>query len=150
VVSSRKDLMLRLERHRPDNISYTVHFPSPGEHNVNDLHCLMGGGVLQRSFTTDDFIALKEKNLGPCVSRNSPAPRAISASVSIITIISFDAHVNCAQWRHLERDRIPSGPTTYRLQLVFHQMQLQIPHPPRAFRSRISTIPTTYPMHHPR
>jgi|ERR1700722_2288404 hypothetical protein len=26
VLSSRKDLMLRLERHRPDNISYTVHF----------------------------------------------------------------------------------------------------------------------------
>jgi hypothetical protein len=26
VPSSTKDLMLRLERHRPDNISYTVHF----------------------------------------------------------------------------------------------------------------------------
>lgn len=141
VLSSRKDLMLRLKRHRPDNISYTVHFL------VRD--------TMSATFTADGvqefrlMISSPKKNLGHCLAQvsrsNNPSPHPYHYHD-----LSFCRHVNCAKWRRLGRDRIPSDPTTYRLQLAFHQMLPQTPHPPRAFRSQTSTIPITCPMHHPR
>ena len=142
VLSSRKDLMLRLERHRPDNISYTVHFL------VRD--------TMSATFTADGvqefrlMISSPKEKSWPVSRATLPLQQTISASVTYhYHDLSFCAHVNRAKWRHLERDRIPSDPTTYRLQLVFHQMLPQTPHPPRTFRSQISTIPITCPMHHP-
>ena len=140
VLSSRKNLTLRLERHRPNNISYTVHFL------IQD--------TISTTFTADgvqEFTLMisspKEKSwplfLAQLFRSDKPSPHLYHYHD-----LSFCAHVNCAKWRHLERDRIPSDPTTYRLQLVFHQMLPRTPHPPRAFRSQISTILTTYPMHH--
>ena len=113
VLSSRKDLMLRLERHRPDNISYTAHFL------VRD--------TMLTTFTADGvqefrlMISSPKEKSWP-LSRASLPLQQPSPHPYPYHDLSFCPHVNRAKWRHLERDRIPSDPTTYHLQLAFHQM----------------------------
>jgi hypothetical protein len=140
-LSSRKDLMLRLERHRPDNISYTAYFLVRDKMSAT----FTAGGVQEFRL----MISSPKEKSWP-LSRASLPLQQPSPHLYHYHALSFCAHANRAKWRHLERDRIPSDPTTYRLQLVFHQMLPQTPHPPRVFRSQISTIPITCPMHHPR
>jgi len=140
-LSSRKDLMLRLERHRPDNISYTAYFLVRDKMSAT----FTAGGVQEFRL----MISSPKEKSWP-LSRASLPLQQPSPHLYHYHALSFCAHANRAKWRHLDRDRIPSDPTTYRLQLVFHQMLPQTPHPPRVFRSQISTIPITCPMHRPR